>query len=115
MGGGEGGGGEVGGGEVGGGKGGGEKGVGWGIQMASGSAAICQTVEDGCYSLSSYLVSQQLSQHGQPLPLTVYSACAHHIRLGVDNLLMDGWAGRPGGMGSEWGRRLSSNGCLCPA
>ena len=83
---------EVGGGKGGGGKGGwreggwreggAEKGVGWRMQMASGSVAmICRTVEDGCYSFSSYLVSQQLSQYSQPLPLTVHSACTHHIRL----------------------------------
>ena len=66
----------------GGGGGGGDKGVGWSMQMASGSVAmICQIVEDGCYSFPSYLVSQQLSQYGLPLPLTVYSACAHRIWL----------------------------------
>ena len=69
-------------GEVDGGKRGGGKGMGWSMQITSESVAmICQTVEDGCYSFSTYLVSQQLSQYGQPLPLTVYSACTHHIWL----------------------------------
>ena len=62
-------------------EGGGDKGVRWSMQMASGSVAVCQTVEDGCYSFSTHLVSQELLHNGQPLPLTVYSACAHHIRL----------------------------------
>ena len=64
--------------------------------MASGSVAnsydICQIVEDGCCSFSSYLVSQQLSQYGQPLPLTVYIQGMHssYLVVSVDMTCLHG-------------------------
>ena len=55
----------------GGGGGGGEKGVGWSIQMTSGSVAmLCQTVEDGCYSIFVHF--------GQPAAVAVRPAAAAH-------------------------------------
>ena len=59
-------------------EGGGGKGMGWNMQITSVSVATSYDMSN-CGRWVVQLVV--LLQYGQPLPLTVYSACAHHIRL----------------------------------